>query len=157
MAYLQIIPVGPLAPAALAALSDYARAVRTVHEARNIVIREAQLNGHQIPTETRATKYKSLVLRITEQLNKTAEWKAAALAELARQEANRAREGTRTRRVHNARVASKLSKRKTREAKKKKKVGALPSPPHTRAHPHSSDEAAEAAAAAVGGGASDDE
>jgi hypothetical protein len=146
MAYLQITPLAVLAPAVLAALSTNALSARVVTEARNAVVREAALNGRQIPVQDRATKYESLVLRITEHKERTVEWKAAAIAELAREEANRAREGYRTKRVHNARVGSKVSKRKSRATKRAK---GLPSPPHKRAQPHSSDEAAEAAAAAV--------
>lgn len=143
---MQIIPLGVLTAAARAALSDTARCGREVIEARNAVIREAQLAGAQIPSENRASKYKSPVLRITQQIEKSVEWRAAALAELKREEKEKGREKHRQVRLHNRRVETKVAKRKTRENKRRR---GLPSPPHVRKQPHSSDEAAEAAAAAV--------
>jgi len=143
---LIIKPIPALTPVQVAALSDSVRSQREVDTARNEIIRQAGIAGHQIPAESRATKYKSPVLQICEAANKTAEWKAAALAELERTEANKAREKHRTKRAHNRRVETKVAKRKTRAAKKKR---GIPSPPHRRGHPHSSDEAAETAEEAV--------
>lgn len=143
---LAIRPVPPLTPAQVAALSDFARSQREVTTAYNAVVRQAQLDGTLIPIESRAARYKSPVLRITERVDKTPEWRAAALVELARQEADRAREAHRSKRVHNRRVATKVAKRKTRAAKRKAR---LPSPPHKRKRPHSSDDSAENAQDAV--------
>ena len=147
---LALYPIPALTPVQVAALSDSARAQREVDTARNAVIREAQLDGRQIPLQDRATKYASPVLRITEVANRTPDWKAAALAELARTEANKAREAHRAKRQHNRKVASKVARRKQREAKRARPAARrLPSPPHARQRPHSSDEAAEDAEDAV--------
>ena len=134
---LAIVPVPVLTPAQIANLSELAAAIRAVQEAHNDVVRQAQLLGRVIQIEDRAAKYKSPVLRITEAAGKTPIWKAAALAELTRQERNARRETHRVVRRVRAAVATVVKKRKTRERKRRQHI---PSPPHKQRLPHSSDE-----------------
>jgi hypothetical protein len=139
LGYLAIVPVPVLAPAVLAGLSESQVAAREVQEARNGVVRDAQLSGHQIPIQNRSSKYASPVLRITESADSghTDKWKAAALAELERQERNTRRETHRAKRRAKSSVHKTVAKRKERATKHAR---GFFSPPHVLRKPHSSDE-----------------